>query len=248
MDASIGRKAPLVLSFSRLIRQDRAPPVGQRHRPAVGGDGSDLARSPSRRCMTAICAQRPSAATSLDKETPQSRSVPTRFEFGAASRLILSVWRPGPVGAFVTIYTKTASLCCGRPESILSSCARPWPWSCSRATSGFTGVAREGPESGRRRSFAANTVRLQLHALVYNLGNFLRKRWRPPAKVASHGHYVAFQMAEVAIPRNFFAEILRLNIRAASAQLRRQRESLVCTTFAQTPRRGAPYDGKFCAS
>jgi hypothetical protein len=34
------RKARLVLSFSRLIRQDRAPPVGQRHRPAVGGDGS----------------------------------------------------------------------------------------------------------------------------------------------------------------------------------------------------------------
>ena len=30
----------LVLSFSRLIRQDRAPPIGQRHRPAVGGDGS----------------------------------------------------------------------------------------------------------------------------------------------------------------------------------------------------------------
>ena len=25
-------------------------------------------------------------------------------------------------------------------------------------------------------------------------------------------------------------------------------QSLVCTTFAQTPRRGAPYDGKFCAS
>ena len=68
------------------------------------------------------------------------------------------------------------------------------------------------------------------------------------AKVVSHGRYVAFQMAEVAIPRNFFAEILRLNIRAASAQLRRHRESLVCTTFAQTPRRGAPYDGKFCAS
>jgi hypothetical protein len=26
----------------------------------------------------------------------------------------------------------------------------------------------------------------------------------------SHGRYVAFQMAEIAIPRNFFAEILRL--------------------------------------
>ena len=30
------------------------------------------------------------------------------------------------------------------------------------------------------------------------------------AKVISHGRYVAFQMAEVAIPRNLFAEILRM--------------------------------------
>jgi hypothetical protein len=30
------------------------------------------------------------------------------------------------------------------------------------------------------------------------------------AKVVSHGRYVAFQMAEVAIPRRMFEEILRL--------------------------------------
>ena len=30
------------------------------------------------------------------------------------------------------------------------------------------------------------------------------------AKVVSHGRYVAFQMAEVAIPRGLFADILRL--------------------------------------
>jgi hypothetical protein len=30
------------------------------------------------------------------------------------------------------------------------------------------------------------------------------------AKVVRHGRYVAFQMAEVAIPRNLFADILRL--------------------------------------
>jgi hypothetical protein len=30
------------------------------------------------------------------------------------------------------------------------------------------------------------------------------------AKVVSHGRYVAFQMAEVAITRNLFADILRL--------------------------------------
>jgi hypothetical protein len=29
-------------------------------------------------------------------------------------------------------------------------------------------------------------------------------------KVVSHGRYVAFQMAEVAIPRKLFADILRL--------------------------------------
>ena len=78
------------------------------------------------------------------------------------------------------------------------------------------------------RSFAANAVRLQLHALAYNLGNFLRtlatpeliKDWsltslkekliKIGAKLVSHGRYVAFQMAEVAIPRHLFADILRL--------------------------------------
>jgi Transposase DDE domain group 1 len=78
------------------------------------------------------------------------------------------------------------------------------------------------------RSFAANAVRLQLHALAYNLGNFLRtlatpepiKEWsltslkekliKIGAKVISHGRYVAFQMAEVAVPKTSFADILRL--------------------------------------
>jgi Transposase DDE domain group 1 len=78
-------------------------------------------------------------------------------------------------------------------------------------------------------------VRLQLHALAYNLGNFLRtlptpepiKDWsltslkekpiKIGAKVVSHGRYVFFQMAEVAISRQMFLEILRL-----IAELRRQ--------------------------
>ena len=78
------------------------------------------------------------------------------------------------------------------------------------------------------RSFAANAVRLQLHALAYNLGNFLRtlatpepiKEWslttlkekliKIGAKVVSRGRYVAFQLAEAAIPRGLFAEILRM--------------------------------------
>src|SRR5262249_19190588 len=72
------------------------------------------------------------------------------------------------------------------------------------------------------RTFAANAVRLQLHALAYNLGNFLRtlaapepiKDWslttlkdkliKIGAKVVSHGRYVIFQMAEVAIARQMF--------------------------------------------
>jgi hypothetical protein len=76
------------------------------------------------------------------------------------------------------------------------------------------------------RSFNANAVRLQLHALAYNLGNFLRTLVTPEpiaewslttlreklikigAKVVSHGRYVAFQMAEVAIPRQLFAAIV----------------------------------------
>jgi hypothetical protein len=78
------------------------------------------------------------------------------------------------------------------------------------------------------RTFAANAVRLQLHALAYNLGNFLRtlampktvERWsmtslrekliKIGAKVVSHGRYVTFQLAEVAVPRRLFAEILSL--------------------------------------
>ena len=77
------------------------------------------------------------------------------------------------------------------------------------------------------RTFAANAVRLQLHSLAYNLGNFLRtlatpepiKEWsltslrekliKIGAKLVSHGRYVAFQMAEVAVTRTLFAEILR---------------------------------------
>ena len=71
-------------------------------------------------------------------------------------------------------------------------------------------------------------MRLQLHALAYNLGNFMRtlatpepiKDWslaslkekliKIGAKVISHDRYVAFQMAEVAMSRQLLADILRL--------------------------------------
>jgi hypothetical protein len=77
-------------------------------------------------------------------------------------------------------------------------------------------------------SFAANAVRLQLHALAYNLGNFMRTLAMPKAvepwsltslreklikigaKVVSHGRYVTFQMAEVVVSRLMFRDILML--------------------------------------
>jgi len=74
--------------------------------------------------------------------------------------------------------------------------------------------------------FVDNQVRLQLFALAYNLGNFLRrlalprsvKHWslttlrekliKIGAKVVTHARYVIFQMAEVAVPRRLFRAIL----------------------------------------
>ena len=78
------------------------------------------------------------------------------------------------------------------------------------------------------RKFRNTEVRLQLHALAYNLGNFMRTLALPKevehwslttlreklvkigAKVVSHGRYVTFQLAEVAVPRSLFQKILDL--------------------------------------
>ncbi len=77
-------------------------------------------------------------------------------------------------------------------------------------------------------SFAASAVRLQLHALAYNLANFMRTLALPEAvaqwsltssreklvkigaKVVRHARYAIFQMAEVAVPKELFEKILRL--------------------------------------
>jgi hypothetical protein len=68
---------------------------------------------------------------------------------------------------------------------------------------------------------------LQLFALAYNFSNFMRtfplpegvEHWPPTtlreklvkigARIVRHGRYVVFQLAEVAVPRASFAEILR---------------------------------------
>ena len=76
-------------------------------------------------------------------------------------------------------------------------------------------------------AFRHNAVRLELHALAYNLANFLRTLALPAdvehwslttmreklvkigARIVRHGRYVVFQLAEVAVPRALFEEILR---------------------------------------
>ena len=85
--------------------------------------------------------------------------------------------------------------------------------------------------------FAANAVRLQLHALAYNLANFLRtiatpeaiKSWSLTAlrerliktgtRLVKHARYAVFQMAEARLPRSVFNGILALinGLRGAQA-------------------------------
>jgi Transposase DDE domain group 1 len=76
-------------------------------------------------------------------------------------------------------------------------------------------------------AFRHNAVRLQLHALAYNLANLLRALALPTeveywslttlreklvkigARIVRHGRYIVFQLAEVAVSRALFTEILR---------------------------------------
>ena len=76
------------------------------------------------------------------------------------------------------------------------------------------------------RRFRNNEVRLQLHALAYNLANFMRTLALPRAmahwslttlreklvkigaRMVRHGRYVTFQLAEVAVSGRMFGQIL----------------------------------------
>ena len=76
------------------------------------------------------------------------------------------------------------------------------------------------------KSFAANAVRLQLHVLAYNLANFLRTLVLPTsiadwsltslrdrmikigAKAIRHARSITLQLAEVAVPRDLWAQML----------------------------------------
>ena len=73
----------------------------------------------------------------------------------------------------------------------------------------------------------ANQVRLQLFVLAYNLGNFMRRLALPKAvsdwslrslqvkliktgaRMVRHARRIIFQMAEVAVPRELFAAVLK---------------------------------------
>ncbi len=110
-------------------------------------------------------------------------------------------------------------------------------WSDKRVVSFYNkrGTAEQWIKEGKHAvrwtrlscsSFDANQVRLQLHVLAYNLGNFLRrialpasvKHWslttlrdkliKIGGKMVRHARYVTFQLAEVAIPRRLYRAIL----------------------------------------
>ena len=84
-------------------------------------------------------------------------------------------------------------------------------------------ACRRGSKPGL---LAANAVRLELHALAYNLANFLRtlalpeevKQWslttlrerlaKIGAKIVRHGRSIDLQVAEVAAPHPLFQKIL----------------------------------------
>jgi hypothetical protein len=107
-----------------------------------------------------------------------------------------------------------------------------------------------------RRTFAANAGRLQLHALAYNLGNFMRTLALPEttepwsltslreklikigAKIVSHGRYVTFQLAARA------AQEVRLDAgKSARLPPRRSRPAAAARcalTVVETPRKGDP--------
>jgi Transposase DDE domain group 1 len=107
---------------------------------------------------------------------------------------------------------------------------------------------------------AANAVRLKLHALAYNLGNFMRTLAIPKAaepwsltslreklikigaKVVSHGRYMTFQVAEVAVSRLKFRDTLmliaglgiaRISVRDAKIECDKQRRQVCALTKAK---------------
>ena len=180
-----------------------------------------LPTNPSCKARSDTCSRVPSVDRRLRcaGTTPAS---PIRRSWKKPRRVVAKVeWHPGEL--------------CPRVGFIVTNLARP-----AERTVGFynhRGTCEQYIKEGKGavkwtrlscRSFAANAVRLQLHALAYNLGNFMRTLAMPKtaepwsltslreklikigAKLVSHGRYVTFQMAEVAVSQQMFAEILTL--------------------------------------
>jgi len=107
-------------------------------------------------------------------------------------------------------------------------------------------------------TFAANAVCLQLQLLAYNLGNFMRTLAMPKtaqpwsltslheklseigSKVVSDGRYVTFQMAEVAVPQQMFADILSLIARLRAPPAPRVSGAATSAAPRQNRRRRSP--------
>ncbi len=119
--------------------------------------------------------------------------------------------------------------------SSVTNLSRPAEWAV--AFYSHRGTAEQHIKEGKNaikwtrlscRKFRDNAVRPQLHALAYNLANFMRTLALPTevehwslttlreklvkigAKVVRHGRYITFQLAEVAVPRSLFEKILSL--------------------------------------
>ena len=96
------------------------------------------------------------------------------------------------------------------------------------AAKGGRAGAEERRAQATERQSVARAEQAKLHALAYNLANFMRTLAWPEgvahwsltslreklvkigAKIVTHGRHVTFQMAEVAVPRDLFNDILRL--------------------------------------
>jgi len=159
--------------------------------PGLAGQDRILAQAPrwatTARGATLLCQLRLSA-----QSWNKSRHVVAKVE-----------WHPGELYPRVGfIVTKLGALCRGRRRLLQPARTAE---QCIKEGKGGPGCSC--------RTFAANAVRLQLHALAYNLGNFMRTLAIPKtaepwsltslrekvikigAKVTSHAGYGTFQMA-----------------------------------------------------
>ena len=221
----------MLIPSTRHARRTRAykstryipPPSSQRNPDQKAIDGpilvrhSRINRPPQWGDYCAAVLTRP---TMFAVSTPASAIRPDR---GTRSAVSWPKWSGTPASWFLA--SVSSSLICralpsGWWRSIITVARRSSTSRKARTPSNWTRLSC--------RKFRNNAVRLQLHALAYNLGNFMRTLALPKevehwsmttlrdklvkigAKVVRHGRYVTFQLAEVAVPRDLFRKILSL--------------------------------------